>query len=364
MAAPFLPALTSIRGLAAWWVVCFHVKASIASFASPAVNTLIGNGYMGVDLFFILSGFILSHVHHSQFESLDLRQVIRFLWIRLARIYPLHLFTLLLYVAIPILLLLFSQQKVVPDQYTLEAFVANVFLVHAWGMFDELTWNGPSWSISAEWFVYLLFPLICLAARRVRGFIPLLVGSLAPLVIMVLILDSRDTEAQLNAWGGFALVRASCEFLAGCFLYKLYHCRPVSREGADGIGISAAVALVLVISWTSDSLVVPALFAMLIFGLANQQSLLARLLSHKSLRLLGEISYSTYMIHYFLIDVFKLMAREDGPMSLQVLVLYVALLLTASVVLYRVVERPSRKFLRKGWIHAQLEPQAGVRPKG
>ena len=231
-------------------------------------------------------------------------------------------------------------------------------------MFDRLTWNNPSWSISAEWFVYLLFPLICLAARRVRGFIPLLVGSLAPLVIMVLILVSRDKEAQLNAWDSFALVRASCEFLAGCFLYKLYRCRPASRHVADGIGISAAVALLAVISLSSDSLLVPVLFAMLIFGLANQESRLARLLSHKSLRFLGEISYSTYMIHYFLIDVFKLLAREDGPMSPQVLVLYVALLLGASVVLHRVVERPSRKFLRKGWIHAHLEPQAGVRPQG
>ncbi len=364
MATPFLPALTSIRGLAAWWVVCFHLKASIASFAPPTVNTLIGNGYMGVDLFFILSGFILSHVHHSQFESLDTRQIIRFLWTRLARIYPLHLFTLVLYLSIPILLLLFSQQKVITDRYSLEAFFANVFLVHAWGLFDRLTWNGPSWSISAEWFVYLLFPLICLAIKRVRGFVPLLLGSFAPLVIMVLILDSRDTAAPLNAFSDFALVRAACEFLAGCFLYNLYRCQPLRRDMADGIGLSAVVVLVAVLVLAADSLVVPALFAIMILVLANQESRLSRLLSHKSLRFLGEISYSTYMIHYFLIDVFKLLAREEGPMSPQGLVIYLAALLVASIILYRVVELPSRNFLRKSRLRARLEPQVRARPQG
>jgi peptidoglycan/LPS O-acetylase OafA/YrhL len=151
--------LTSLRFFAAFWVVTYHYWPKLAVTGTPA---LVAKGYLGVELFFILSGFILCHVYLPSFEAQRFRYG-EFLWARLARIYPMHLATL---VGIGLMggAALAAGFPVEHNLLSLAALPANLALVHAWGFAPVVGWNHPSWSISAEWFAYLAFPLFAVAA--------------------------------------------------------------------------------------------------------------------------------------------------------------------------------------------------------
>ena len=123
---------------------------------------------MAVPGFFVLQrGFVLAHNYADHFSNLQIRSVLIFLGRRLVRIYPVHLMTLLS-VLVMVLVAGHLDYQLAANGYTLQTFVENLFLVHYWLPSFTLSWNFPSWSISAEWFAYLLFPLIAcgLASQR------------------------------------------------------------------------------------------------------------------------------------------------------------------------------------------------------
>src|SRR5580658_9758122 len=139
----YIPNLTPLRGVAALWVAVFHFAAVIARFVSPGHTHLLEKRYLMVDLFFILSGFIISHVHEPDFQKgVGGGNFGRFVVARFARIYPLHFFTLLCLV---VLIASFNAWSPIFDP---KAIIANIFLVHSFGLFSIFTWNIPSWSIS------------------------------------------------------------------------------------------------------------------------------------------------------------------------------------------------------------------------
>jgi peptidoglycan/LPS O-acetylase OafA/YrhL len=180
-----IDALTGIRAFAAMWVVLFHFRTEIVALL-PGVSPILSvaaAGRLGVDLFFILSGFILTYNYLDEFRTLRLRDYGRFLWLRLARIYPVHLFALAAVVAIVVAAKTIGLPVNPAHMYTTPTVVTNVLMVHAWtGM--ELTWNYPAWSISAEWFAYLAFPVAALALGRVRSARLALAGAVVAIAAM------------------------------------------------------------------------------------------------------------------------------------------------------------------------------------
>ena len=139
-----LPALTGLRALAAIWVVLFHYEISLASLfpASLVLKPLIEKGFFAVDLFFILSGFILAYTYFDRYRG-HRHDYLAFLSHRIARIYPVHLFTLVSLVA----LLIGARSvhaNIAEERYGTVSFIYNLFLVHAWGLLDWDTWNQPS----------------------------------------------------------------------------------------------------------------------------------------------------------------------------------------------------------------------------
>ena len=103
-----LPALTGIRGLAAWWVVIYHFRDHYPDDPSHLFSRVSGHGYLAVDFFFELSGFILALNYLHAFHNLNTRQAFHFLGLRLARIYPLHIFMLALFLLNPLAIALGS----------------------------------------------------------------------------------------------------------------------------------------------------------------------------------------------------------------------------------------------------------------
>ena len=340
--------LTGIRAVAAVFVVFFHFGDSIAIlFPSFAVlRPLYKSGDMGVDLFFLLSGFILSLNYLDSFKTFSKRNYFQFLGARLARIYPVHLFTLLLLTAF-VLWARHSNIKTNLAHYSAFTWVTNVFLVQVWPGFNRgLTWNFPSWSISAEWFAYLLFPLFAIGSARTKR--PLHWGCLA--LLLYAIPSALGLEENSVRW---ALLRVSSEFLAGCFLFRLYRsgfvcpirpwlsgllCISICSI-CSGYGISRACSLPF--------------FALLIWGLATYQE---GILSGPIAVYWGKVSYSLYMTHglcQIVLNRALPVARFESASVLiraEIILAYGFVVLVSAVLTYHLVEVPARQ-----WLHPSLK---------
>lgn len=163
--------LTGLRAVAVVWVIAFHYSVGPFSPLHPRrAVPLFGLGYLGVDLFFMLSGFVIWHVHAADFARPSVPAFRRFLLLRIARLYPVYLFTLLLFAVLLVLVPHLGGPKFDPRNYGAGQFVVDLGMMQTWGLASHLEWNYPSWSISAEWFCCFLFPLAALSLARLgRG---------------------------------------------------------------------------------------------------------------------------------------------------------------------------------------------------
>lgn len=338
-----LDALTGIRAFAALSVVVFHYQAWY--LPSPVLSY----GYLGVDLFFILSGFVISYAHQRDFDSLSIRAAAAFYGLRLARIYPVHIAVLTAMIAMVSLGGLLGLRPHHPEQFGLDSLIANVLLVHAWGPWAE-AWNGPSWSISCEWFAYLVFPLLAYLCSRVK----LLGTAIAVLFALFLVAYQPVFAGDLNHHQGMpALVRVVLEFAMGMVLFQLYvrgRLRGLQRNAA----VIAALLLWFLARWTSYYEPITVAIFCLFIAAAAGENVLARFLRLKPFVYLGEISYSIYMIHIPLVmSAGKLglymAARGWDPW----LVMASMILLTVGVapLMYHFVELPCRTALRDLVLH-------------
>ncbi|WP_168077125.1 acyltransferase [Caulobacter sp. SSI4214] len=340
--------LTSLRICAALWVLVYHFRnhldLGLERFG------LAAKGYLGVDLFFILSGFILSHVYTRAWAERRFNYG-SFLWARLARVYPVHLVTLAATIAIWLAALKLGV-RFDPQAFDPRMLPQHLLLVHAWGTTPTVQWNFPSWSISAEWFAYLGFPVAAVASvslrRRPRLFV---LAVLALFVAMFLTAQGRgvlftDMSAQIGA------LRIIPAFLMGAALHRLGSSLSLPA-GTAGFGALAATAWVAIAASLrlSDLYIWPAL-AMLIFCLAEtSKAAKPGAMSAPALVYLGEVSYSLYMVH-LPVDIVYFHALERLAPSLSGAGIalawagaFVACQL-AAMVAYHLVERPARNWLR------------------
>src|SRR6478609_3465827 len=166
-----LSSLTGIRAIAALWVVLFHLRYL---FSFGFFNLIIDKGYLGVDFFFVLSGFIITYVHQKDFSHwppgfVDFRLALRFIVLRWARMLPVHYATLAFLVFVTwvrsvLVHTSFWAYHGLPGNSN--DLILNLFNLQGWGLANHNSWNIPSWSISSEWFAYLLFPTIALLLLR------------------------------------------------------------------------------------------------------------------------------------------------------------------------------------------------------
>ncbi len=331
-----IPALTGLRGVAALWVVFFHLTVGIP---------LLQHGYLGVDVFFLLSGYVLAYVYAGKLA--DAADYVSFIRARVARIYPMHLTALCVLALMVVTLPGFAEHYPQPEQrWGFGPFVASLLLVQNWAYFLPTSWNTPSWSLSAEWFAYLLFPMFVFATQWQRSIIAplLLAGSL--LLVLFGAFALRGLHV-LNGEGVPGMVRMACEFAAGCLLW---------RAVANGLGRLPAVvdmvalALVLVATIYGGTFTFLALpgFALIVL-LATQESPTARLLSLAPVVFLGEISYSIYLIHFMLIQGSQWFLAGRLVGTFWQVIWDAGLLLTCigiATLSYRWIERPGRAWGR------------------
>lgn len=360
--------LTSLRFFAAIMVVVLHVKDEFGpAFNLNLVSPGFDRGGIGVDFFFLLSAFILSYVHQADFVNGPWPKYKRFLLLRLARIYPVHLVVLLLWLVAVSLVPLIAGGLLTADdgfaeKHSIESFFTNLLLIHAWGFHDIETWNHPSWSISSEWFAYLLFPFMIVLWYRITNWrVRVLAAAVAWIGAAILYTVAERYDLLLTVHYGN--MRIFFLFVIGVGLYDLFswfRTQGRTLPAADGLAWGALVgALALMHVEASMGLLVPVM-ALLILAAAEARGSFHRVFSWGPLVYLGEVSYAIYMIHALVERVWQFMYRKwFGPefftfeTGLIGLTLLVGACVVGGMVLYHVVERPARQYLRRRWIKSE-----------
>jgi peptidoglycan/LPS O-acetylase OafA/YrhL len=373
--------LTSIRGFAALYILLFHCHSTIYAFDLPHLNAFAEKGYLAVDFFFVLSGFILAYVYAAEFDVGAFPQT-RFLALRLARIYPVHLLTLAL--AVPCVLAPGFDNFWLTN--TPASLLSNLLLVQAWGLHKHLSWNFVSWSISTEWFAYLLFPLFLIASRpfvrRAVGACVLALITLIALGVTVAallppgiavgpahLIIQAPAIAPFSFAADFGILRIAFEFFAGVLLFRAYNqLRSMSSRwpGWAALGFSIVLLVVLRTEWSGAYTVQDALavicMAAAILCVALDSRLLGPLLERRPLVFLGEASYSIYMIHGVVFLAY-LAVRDSpwlAPMATShgaaiVAAILLAITIPAGIAMYLYVETPARRAARR-WTDQRLQP--------
>ncbi|QNQ07575.1 acyltransferase family protein [Sphingomonas alpina] len=363
-ARPELRALTSMRGIAAWFVVLYHIRLSIAGLPSEWV-AFLAKGYLAVDFFFLLSGFVIWLSWSETLRDRGFAAVPGFLRKRVARIWPLHLFMLACAVGLALLFAVTGRQDDV--NYPFRELPLHIALIQNWGFTDQLSWNDPSWSISAELGAYLFFPFLTLAIdwRRIPSWAVLAaIGSLVVLLHAVMVRGGALTlGTDITRFG---LIRCLTEFTAGtaiCALWLRWKAHPVTPAA-----ISVLIIVAIALSWWSglpETLAAPALFAALLLTLALTSGMRHNPLDKGALHYLGEISYATYLGHFLLFVAFKLVFVDDPhAVSPALIGLFLMLVLASSVALYHLVERPAQRWVNSLALLPDTERRATRRWRG
>ncbi|MBY0288815.1 MAG: acyltransferase [Mycobacteriaceae bacterium] len=375
-----IKALSGLRIVAAVWVVLFHFRPLLEQAAPgfrSALAPVLDCGAQGVDLFFILSGFVLTWNYLDRMgDSFSLRSTLHFLWLRLSRVWPVYLVTMHL-AALWIIFTLNVGH--VPSEaagsLTAMNYVRQFLLVQLWfaPYFDGTSWDGPAWSISAEWLAYLLFGALVLVifriarATRARGLFFLAVAASLPPVVLLM-----ATGLFYTPWSW--LPRIIMQFTAGALVCAAVRKLDPSDRARMGAGIASlllAATIVGILYWLDahpvptiyDSAgLVDVLFVPLVSTLAIGAGTLPAMLSLRPMVYLGHISFSLYMVHElvhttwnWMVLQFELQLGSDLAGKALLLALF-AIAVAGAVLLYHLVEEPARK-----WMRSMMKPPRDTR---
>ena len=350
--------LTSLRFLAAFWVLLYHFKDHLG--LGLGRWGFVAEGYLGVDLFFTLSGFILAHVYLTSLEEARFGYG-RFLKNRIARVYPMHL------AALGAMIMLFVGASVMgagvgaAESFKWGDLPAHLLMVHAWGATEAVGWNFPSWSISAEWAAYLLFPLIAGLVLKARHSAAMAVGALGLCLVSYVALDNLHT---LLPWVGrdfsqmtaqIGALRILPSFLLGVALYAFGRAHAAPKAWAWPIVIASAVWIVAVTSFGAWTGLAWFGIAGLLYGLGETaRHGVDAPMSGRVFVFLGAASYALYMIHlpvdivwFHALERFGVTEASDMLVRAGALAGVFAACIAASIVAYLCIEEPARNFIRK-----------------
>ena len=349
-------AFTGIRGIAALYVAVYHFGLYYI-FRGGARN-MLGHGYIAVDLFFMMSGFVMALTYRDLFAGGQLpRNMMDFLGKRIARIYPLYVIASVA----ALIAVIWAGLSASADQMTATKFVSNLLMVQSWGISDS--YAGPGWSISTEWAAYLIFPLLCSIMLFRQRQVALAWAAVAFLFLVLLAELPADMTHVVRAQGPLdlydgrnygAVARCLIEFLLGMLCFRASRHRGLSdRLGCNWVSICALTLIgALLAVRNSDILIIP-LIALLLVSVARDKGPVARLLGSPVFRWLGTISYSIYLFHTTVQAVagptIQRTVEASGvpdAQAVQVLCL-VAVVLATATLSYRLIEKPGRSLLRR-----------------
>ncbi len=345
---PEIKALTGLRGIAALYVVFYHVS-NLAPF--PAViKPFLRHGYMAVDLFFILSGFVMAITYADLFrDGFNVKNFKSFLLVRLARIYPLYL----LMTAVTALLI----TTVLSDTYRFDdnvwrALPSNLTMTQVWGLAYSIV--PPSWSISTEWLAYLLFPFsIFLAMWLPRRFA--LAGAVAAFATLIAVAYGPQWMTHHHfhhagvldvnhSYAPGTTLRCLASFYLGLVAFRF-------RDFvAWQVSLLALPVTLVLLCYKATDLPLIAAFTVLIMSLSHDKGFAARLLQSRVAYWLGLVSFALYLVH----DLIQKIVLKSLPVwgltgdisRFGWALISVALAIGVAAAVHYAFERPSRVWAR------------------
>lgn len=356
MKSKHIKALAGIRGIAALWVMLHHlVNQYPINEALPDWILLISyKGWLGVDLFFILSGFVISYVHQTDFkDGISLHSLKRFMILRFIRIYPVHFIATISLIPIYWVASHYFQYQSPADAFSFTKFFYSLSLTNGLGIPESAGWNVPSWSVSSEAFAYLLFP--CLTFLFFARTMPIAVCLLSITVIFIVTTaigwNFSNGERYISSWSA-NILRITSEFSVGCLLFNIYKIKnkfPLYQITSLAF-IAVAVMTVLEISSKLDILFLIA-FSIMILGLSEDKGVIASHLGNKVWTYLGEISYSIYICHGVVFMVLnalfsKFLLIDNTWHSAIAIILYLLTTWLVSHVMYSQLEVKARLYFK------------------
>ena len=364
--------LDSWRGIAATLVVVHHVFANSHIFALPVIR----HGWWAVDFFFVLSGFVITYAYNARLRTGgELRS---FALQRIGRVYPLHVFMLAVLIVTELAKVAAVHVGLAFDappfsgRNTLFAVLTNLLMVHSFGFHTATagSWNVPSWSIGVEFYTYFIFAGLIYALKRPQwaflGLMALSVGVLS------------TSQWYLGEGFRLGLFRCLLGFLAGHFVWRLWRTpfaqtriQDFVKRFATPLEVAVFVGAVAAVWYTEFnpwSFALPLVFSAVILVFAFEAGPLSRLLKTAPFALLGTLSYSIYMTHFWIIWCYDIAFDKLAPRFLHVTLTtqvdtlayfgtnpwmgdaitlaIVATTIGFSLLTYRFVETPGRNYFR------------------
>ena len=329
---PRFVALDSLRGICALAVTLFHFPVAGAVAASPFVR----HSFMFVDFFFVLSGFVIATVYEKSLSGMSDRRA--FAIRRFGRLWPLHVTMLAVFIFFRVL----KGGVGVDERHSVAAIFTNIAMIHGLGIHKDLTWNGPSWSISVEAFLYLAFVALSLIPWRPVIYAVLVVGALFVL--------RNYAPAGMFSTFDFGIYRGLAGFFTGALL-----ARAPLRPPGTLVEVLTVLVVLAFVYLDRLTILTPFVFGAAVYVFAGSHGLVGRALHLKPIVKLGEWSYSIYMVHAAVAAAFWAEAPKLGFVAGDVnliapnalartlsLILYLAAVVGISAFTYRFVESPAR----------------------
>lgn len=378
--------LDAWRGIAALLVALERLQANGFFYSLPFIR----NSYLFVDFFFVLSGFVIAHAYGGKLSGI--KTAAAFTLRRFGRLWPLHVLLLGVFVAFEAVKFILSLKGVAMDVPPFSGtaspatIVTNVALIHGLNLYNVLTWNQPSWSISDEFWTYLLFAAVCLVgARRLSLWSTML--SLAALATLIMIAP-RGMDSTYD----FGMLRCIAGFFAGVVTQRLWaHTSDTIRPRLPGFsGWLEPLMILIVVAFVSLAgrgplaFAAPFVFAAMVFVLAFESGPVSRVMSGRAFRALGAWSYSIYMVNYFIVLMVERLVNSaqrqlgvslietvsingqtktlyafgpTGAMDMMALA-YLGVVLAVSFLTYSLCEAPARRFFNHLADRLENRPQA------
>ena len=347
--------LESIRGIAALLVFLHHIPNWNNDFYQMAI---IRNSHLMVDLFFVLSGYVIYASYGEKIKSL--KSIFHFQFLRLGRLYPLHLVILSGFLLAEILKHFVSTYYGISfgrpafDNFKTENIVANLFMIQDLGILKD-TWsiNGPSWSIGIEFYIYLLFAFICLYLKHIKLQVFTVITSICILGLSIINQESYEIYANM--------LRGGAGFFLGCLAAvcsKFLKLRSASIPVIiQHIIFLLAIFFLLIkpIGRHFDILIYFLSGGLILSLIHSSDNILKEILRSRILTELGKISYSLYMSHMLIIWTVSnllqfIIHKVNINDTLKFSIAYVTTILVTisiSYLLFHIVEKPYRERSRK-----------------
>jgi peptidoglycan/LPS O-acetylase OafA/YrhL len=336
-----IKALTGLRGIAACFVALYHFGHHITE---PHVHWAIHKGYLSVDVFFVLSGFVMALTYERIFaEGITANKWGRFLWLRVARIWPLYVCAV-----VAGLFAITAAGETVSGSTT----IANIFMVQGWGIANSI--NPPLWSVSVEFVAYLIFPVLLALITGTRGAGTALAGlAAATIIAWAVFLGAHNGTGRMGALDLFdphtalPAMRCVAGFTLGIAVWHLSRMRRVAEIFNRGIaGLVCAGSILILFAVNANDLLIYAFFPLLILSISHDKGALATTLGTSFIRWLGVLSYSIYALQSPYYDLAEpIISRLTGHTFLYYPAVAAGLLIVSASAHYG-IERPSRLALR------------------